>query len=367
LALLGWAVLVHPSKLWYVVVAVALGAANHLTFVLLLPAAYYVLWAQRKQQAAPPGPRDWLRVGAALGLGCVLGALLYVRIPLAAAGTPPVNWGYADNWDGFWWLVSGAAYRGYLFASPADSLLTRLGGWAYTITAQYTPVGLALALVGLAHWDRTAGYLRNFSLLWLIPISAYAMAYYTRDSDIYLLPVGWLMAVWLAVGAAQIESWLVQRGLQPQQNGKLVGLLLVGLVAAGLVGVTVWRWNGISLQGDGEARAYLQQVRAVLEPNSIVFTMDDQETFALWYGVWGSGELAAAAPGVTPLNESLYQFDWYRRLQGDLYPSVPGIGESAEAVIAANRGRRPIFFAQLPAYLAQTELTQVGPLWRLND
>jgi hypothetical protein len=367
LAFLGWAVLVRPRQLWYAVSAVALGVANHLTIVLLLPAAYYALWVQRRQAASEQPGRGWLVVGAALALGLVLGALFYLRIPLVAAGAPPVNWGYADNWNGFWWLVSGAAYRGYLFASPASSLLTRLASWAYTITAQYTPLGLALALLGLAQWDRTAGYLRNFSLLWVIPVSAYAVAYYTRDSDIYLLPVGWIMALWLAAGLAQVEAWLDQRAASGPQKRSWPAVLLGGVTAAALIGMLVWRWPGISLAGDNEARSYLQEVKSVLEPHSLIFTLEDRETFAVWYGVWGSGELATAAPGVTPLNESLYQFDWYRRLQGDLYPSIPGIDQSVDAVIAANRGQRPIYFAQMPSYLAPAEVTQVGPLWRLND
>ena len=64
------------------------------------------------------GARRWWQPLAALGCGVLLGALFYVRIPLAAAnGPPPINWGYADQWEGFWWLVSGAAYRGYLSVS----------------------------------------------------------------------------------------------------------------------------------------------------------------------------------------------------------------------------------------------------------
>jgi hypothetical protein len=374
LALLGWAVLVHPDKLWYVVIPVALGIANHLTFILLLPAAFYILWTEGNRQSDRQRDERWrglLPVGAAFMLGIALGALLYLRIPLVAAGTPPVNWGYADNWNGFLWLVSGAAYRAYLFASPAGSLLTRLAGWAYTVTAQFTPVGLALALIGLAYWDRTAGHLRNFSLLWLAPISVYALAYYTRDSDIYLLPVGWIMAIWLAVGLLQVDDWVSQRFAQrfvlAQPTRTTAGMLLAGLVSLGLLGITAWRWNGISLANDREARDYLQQVTAVLEPGSIVVTLADRETFALWFGAWGSGELAAVAPGVTPINESLYQFDWYRRLQGELHPTIRGIDQSVDAVVAANRGQRPIYFAQIPQNIARTDVTQIGPLWRLNE
>jgi hypothetical protein len=369
LALLGWAVLVHPAKLWYVVITVALGVANHLTFVLLLPAAFYIIWAQRNRLPERQPGVQWrliAPIAGALGLGLLLGALLYLRIPLAAARTPPVNWGYADNWQGFWWLVSGAAYRAYLFASPASSLLSRVAGWAYTVTTQYTPIGLAVALIGLAHWDRTAGYLRNFSLLWVTPVSAYALAYYTRDSDIYLLPVGWIIALWLAVGLAQIDEWVAQRfsGREDHsQRSRVAGWLVAGAACLGLILLTVWHWDECSLAGDQVARDYLQQVKATVEPTSIVVTLDDRETFALWFGAWGSREL----DGVTPINESLYQFDWYRRLQGDLHPEIPGIAQSVDAVVAANRGQRPIYFAQMPANIAQTDVTQVGPLWRLND
>jgi hypothetical protein len=370
LALLGWAALVHPDKLWYVVIPVALGVANHLTFVLLLPAAFYIIWAQRNRLAESEHGAHWRRVlpiAGVFGLGLLLGALFYLRIPLTAAKAPPVNWGYADNWSGFWWLVSGAAYRAYLFASPASSLLSRLAGWAYTVTAQYTPVGLAVALIGLAHWDRTAGYLRNFSLLWITPVSAYALAYYTRDSDIYLLPVGWMMALWLAVGLAQIDGWVTRWAATLEAATNWLRLaapwLLAGAACVGLIIMTAWRWDECSLAGDQVARDYLQQVKATVEPTSIVVTLEDRETFALWYGAWGSRELG----GVTPINESLYQFDWYRRLQGDLHPEIPGIAQSVDAVVAANRGKRPIYFAQMPANVAQTDVTQVGSLWRLND
>jgi hypothetical protein len=172
---------------------------------------------------------------------------------------------------------------------------------------------------------------------------------------------------------AQVDEWVAQRLAQRFAAGKdahpiahpsgVAPWLLAGFACLGLIGMTVWRWDANSLAGDEVARDYLQQVKAVVEPTSIVVTLNDRETFALWFGAWGNRELA----GVTPINESLYQFDWYRRLQKNLYPAIPGIDQSVDAVIAANRGQRPIYFAQMPANIAQTDVTQVGPLWRLND
>ncbi len=94
--------------------------------------------------------------------------------------------------------------------------------------------------------------------------------------------------------------------------------------------------------------------------------MADKETFAFWYGVWGDQRLTARAPGIIPINESLYQFDWYRRLQEELHPEIAGIGDSVEAVVAANRGVRPIYFAQQPTSLPADMFEPAGPLWKVR-
>jgi hypothetical protein len=309
------------------------------------------------------GARRWLRIGAALAAGLALAGVLTVRTWLAAGnGPPPINWGYADQWSGLWWLLSGAAYRGYLFSVPLEALLGRLAAWAATLTAQYTPVGLALALVGLARWDHQAAWLRNFSLLWLAPVSIYALGYNTRDSDIYLLPVVWLMALWLAQGLAVIDAWLGARLPRPKiGTGVLAMLALAGVLLAG-----GWRWTMTAGSGDHAAQDYLAGAATVLEPDAIVVSYDDQETFALWYGVWGDAVLASKAPGVTPINEPLYQFAWYRRLLGVLHPQIPGITDSVSAVVAANGAVRPIYFTRHPTPYPGFSAEQVGPLWRLR-
>lgn len=352
--LLAWAVLVKPLRLWYVVAPVALGVAHHLTLLLLLPAAFYALVTVHS------GAGRWRASLATMLGGVMLGALCYVRIPLAASsGPPPVNWGYADNWDGFQWLVSGAAYRGYLLNGGLSAALQRLATWAYTLTAQFSPLGLALGFVGLATWDRSAARLRNFSLLWVTPVSIYAVLYYTRDSEIYLLPVVWMLSVWMAVGLATLATWWTPRfvGATP---------VLAGMAGAALLLLAALSWPTLTLRNDDAARHYLAALAQALEPDSLLVTLEDRETFTAWYGAWGDRTLTVAAPGLIPVNESLYQFAWYQRLQRDLYPDVPAIDASAATLVAANAGLRPIYFARPPAWIDAAELEQVGPLWRLK-
>jgi hypothetical protein len=108
-------------------------------------------------------------------------------------------------------------------------------------------------------------------------------------------------------------------------------------------------------------------VAAVLEPDSLVVTLGDQETFAIWYGLWGDRTLQEAAPGTIAVNESLYQFDWYRRLQRALYPQLAGIDLSAAQAVERYGKVRPVFFAYRPAWLDATQLEKTGPLWRFKQ
>ncbi len=379
-ALLGWATVVKTATPRWLVPIIALGLAHHLTFLLLLPAVFYYLIFAQAPNWRTVGWQRPLRVGGWMALGVVLALLFHLRtfLVVATAESPaPVNWGYPDNWDGFWWLVSGAAYRSYLFSAPTATLLTRIAAWASTLTRQLTPVGLAFMLLGLSQWDRLWPHLRNWSLLWLAPVSIYAINYYTRDSDIYLLPVIWLTMLWLGVGLEAVQSWLTAawpalstrwaartpRSTPVLRNG-WGGRLFPALVLVGLMGLTAWRWSTISARHDLRAQTFLAETIAVIEPGSIIISSADAETFALWYGAWGGGELLAQHPDTVLINYALYQFDWYRRLVRELYPDVVGQWQSVEEILAANVGQHPIYFSEQFSFWPAEEMTPVGPIWR---
>lgn len=370
IALLGWALLVQPGRRWWLALVIALGVAHHLTFFLLLPAVFYYRWRQEGGNWRAFG---YTAVVMAVGVGA--GLFFYLRIPLAAAMQPPspVNWGYPDNWAGFWWLVSGAAYRAYLFSAPSSTILSRIAAWASTITIQYTPVGLALALFGLSHWDRHHGDLRNFSLLWLIPVSVYSINYYTRDSEIYLLPVIWLAALWLGVGFAALLAWVKEEGFAwwqrvrpqgPTPSLERVTLGLAVVTVVGLVGLTGWRWSTQSLRTDRQVDQFVAGVLAVIEPDSIIISSADAETFALWYAAWGSGVLREKAPDVVLINYALYQFPWYQRLVATLYPEVVGESRTVEELVARNAGQRSVFFSEKITYWPPEQMEPAGSIWR---
>ena len=239
-------------------------------------------------------------------------------------------------------------------------LLPKMGLWALTISSQFTAFGLALCLAGLYRWDRLAGRLRTLSLLWVLPISVYAITYHTADSEIYLLPVVWLMAVWLPFGVREVAEWL--KSQWPSigwerfvLSGCLVGLLLLGAV----------RFPALSLRQDNTARDFVADAVRMIEPGSILFSSADAETFALWYAAWGSGELLEAAPDTALVNVALLQFEWYQALLVRLYPDLAGVETGkAAGILQANVGRRPIYFSEIVAPAGANQLQPAGSLWR---
>lgn len=369
-ALLGLALFTPRVRGWWLAAVIALGVAHHLTFFLLLPAVLYYRW-----RTTGGGWRPLWQTAGMMALGIVIGLLLYIRVPLVAATVPPspINWGYPKDWAGFWWLVSGAAYRGYLFNAPSSTMIGRIAAWANTLTMQYTPVGLAIALLGLSHWDRYHSDLRNFSLLWIVPVSLYSINYYTRDSEIYLLPVVWLAALWLGVGLSALLAWLKAEGprwwqrVRAQPLGwsfERIALALAVLVLVGVTGLTGWRWSTQSLHQDRQVDTFISDVLAVIDADSIIISSADAETFALWYAAWGNGVLLERAPKVVLLNYALYQFPWYQRLMATLYPDVVGDGSSFEELLAHNAGQRTIYFSEKFAFWPAEQMEPAGPIWR---
>lgn len=353
---LAWVALHGKSRIghWWLVPLTMVGVAHHLTIVLLLPAVIYLLWAQATENRL----RLLVQILIAVTIGGMLGAAFHLRTVWAAGSGSPVNWGYPDNGAGLWWLVSGQAYRGYLFSASGSITFDRVAAWAYTITTQFTPLGLALGLVGLSYFDREQPTLRNFSLLWLVPVSIYAIVYFTRDSEIYLLPVIWLLALWLTIGVASSIEWLATTLKQTPDKTTQVTLLVSFVAIAGLL---LWRLPTQSLRQDNRARQFLNDVSAILEPGSIVISRADERTFALWYGVWGSGELP---PDLIVVNDALYQFSWYQRLQRGQHPDIPGVDQNANTIITQNQGTRSIYFAEQIDIVPASSLTPVDPIWR---
>ena len=302
-----------------------LSVGNHLTILLLLPAAGLAMVITTRRSAS----KRWL--GLQMGM-TGLGLLIYLYLPLSAFGYPPVNWGNPQTLAGFVWTVTGQPYRGLLFHTPPADLLDRISAWSRLIIEQYSIPGLLLGAVGVVQTR-----LRRFPqalLLWLfLAYTVFAIGYRTSDSILYLIPAWMAGAVWISQGVELVWGWAWR--IIPV--GKLLVLILALVLLVRLPSST----RSIDPR-QPEASAYAEVYLREAPANAILMTLSDADTFPLWYAVYGLGE----RPDVVIIVKPLTVFPWYRQTLIHTYPNLtfpaldkPVGGEWAEAIAKLNAGR----------------------------
>ncbi len=347
-----------------------LGLGNHLTLLLLAPLLLVVL----------PRPLTVRRVGGVL-LCLLAGLAVYLYLPLAASGRPPVIWGNPSTVEGFAWLVSGQLYRGALFGLDWIDLPARLASWSQVLVQQFTWPGLLLVGVGAWYLSGPRTLRRAFAtarvpavpggaahlaashfqdraragalLLWVFAATTvFALTYATIDWFVLLLPAFVVMTLWLAQGMqVVVNSVVVRWPAWPRVSWLLWLLPVVLLVRSAPV---------VSLRHDVAAREYALAVMAAAAPRALIISSGDEHTFALWYAQHGLG----VRPDVMVVERTLWSFDWYRRHQAALPAAA---GPEIEALIETQWPQRPVYVTDPEEDLAlRYTLVPMGPLWQIT-
>jgi len=290
--------------LWVAALALGLGLGNHITLIFVAPAAFVLLWPERRRWVPP---RAWL---PASGL-FLLGLLVYAYLPLAASRGPAVNWGNPQTWKGFWWVVSAKQYQGFAFGLELSAIPGRIGNWAELFGGQFGWWGLVIALAGAWWlWQRDRQF-SLFGLTWALLVMAYAFFYDTGDSHVYLLPVVMLLALCWGDGTRYLLH-LVTTNRPSWQRPALVAILLLPLASL------ILHWRTIDLSQDWSDHAYAYQLLEPVEPDSLIVVRGDKPTFALWYRVYAEEKRTDVAIVSGPM----LAFIWYRNHARDLYPEL---------------------------------------------
>jgi hypothetical protein len=281
-----------------------IGTGNHLSLLLTLPGIAAWLWANR-DLLKPLRAAGWTGIIAAT----LLGLSLYLYLPVAAMGAPPVNWGDPRTPSGFWWLVSGRIYRDLMFGTGARDLLGRTAAWAGEASRQLGggPWGALIALAGLVWIDRHDHAWWRLTLLIGVAYSLYAIGYGTRDSYVYLIPVWFVAGLWLAAGLSWGAEAVTAAGRSPRVLRLLSIPLLLVLIGLPTLSLTRY-WNRMDLSRDREAEDWVAGALADADQGGVILTAGDRTTFALWYALYG----LKLRPDLTPVNIHLYAYPWYQ-------------------------------------------------------
>lgn len=328
-ALLWIAVCCHESAApgWPAAAGLLFGLAlgNHLTSLWLAPLLLAAILARRERRA---------RAAAAALVGLLAGLSVYLLLPLRAAGGSPVNWGDASTPAGFWWLVSGQLYRGFVFAAPLPALPGRVAAAAGLLWQSFLPWGVVLAAVGALRWPRSLRAVNRAMLASAGLGLIWALGYNTSDSHLTWLSAWPLAAVWLGVGLAELMDW----------RGAALALLAAALIVVPLA--VNWRANDLSR--DRGAQEFVAGVLSAVEEDAVIVAAGDRATFALWYARYGAGQ----RPDLLPVSRDLWALPAY---QDGVIAAEPWLADlssdrSVDALISRARAAgRPVYAVQAGA------------------
>ena len=299
-------------------------------------------------------------------MGCVgvlLGMSVYLVLPLRARGNPPVNWGDAATWDGFWWLVSGRLYRHYLTWPGWEGAISRATQVAALAWNQFGWWGWVPILWGLV--DLSGDAVARARRLTLAAVAVYvpwAVLYQVTDWHVYTLPLWVLLAPWGGLGLARLAQLLASRFSGVSQRVPLAALALL-LPLAGVVA----HGQEVDLRQDREVTETAAAVWGTVSQGALVLVDGDRATFGLGYLHMVQGQ----RPDVRLVNRTLWAFPWYRRaLQGwygDVLPPTPG-PQHLGALVRAH-AHRPIYLVgdRVPRgvrFSPDSPYYQVAPVWQ---
>lgn len=333
-ALVGWRLSGHWRWVAFAGLVAGLALGNHLTILGLVPLVAVLLLVPLPHEKSR---QAWQHPLLAFGATLLLGMAVYLYLPLAAAGDPPVNWGDPRSWQGFWWLVSGRLYQGYVLAVGSQDAWVRLQAWSATLLRDFWPWGVALALYGaVLAWHRHR-WLVTGSALSLFLITGWAIGYDASDSLWTLLPAWILVAVALGVGLVGLTCRLAW-GFR---WGRPVGLAICLLV---LVIPLLAHWQDQNLRSDQEAELFLAGIWQSVEPGALVVTSGDRATFSLWYGRYGRQD----RPDVILVSQDLWPLASYRETVALSHPELAADQPPAmlSDLLARSVGDRPVYLVR---------------------
>jgi hypothetical protein len=183
---------------------------NHLSMVLLLPAyaAFLLL-------AAPGGWRSMLTARVVLlALGsAAAGALQYAwnLHTLWRSAQPPES--FAGALANFWFDVTKSDWRDTMVAQvPGGMAAERLRMYLFEVTQQFGPVLPIVSLVGVYALFRRSRS-RGILVFGMFVVNvAFALTYNVGDSHVFFLPSHLVLALFMAVGLAQLDTGARLRG-----------------------------------------------------------------------------------------------------------------------------------------------------------
>ena len=173
----------------------------------------------------------------------------------------------------------------------------------------------------------TRDWKRALAVLVLFLVLGYAIIIYLnqpdpqpRERDYSYVGSFFAFALWIGIGMAGVLEW-ISEGLKRRALLRKVVYAITGVLLFVAVPLNLFAFNFKShdRQGNYVAWDYSYNILQTCEPNGIVFTNGDNDTFPLWY----LQEVEDIRKDVRVVNLSLLNSTWYIKQLRDQEPKIP--------------------------------------------
>ncbi len=158
----------------------ALGFSNHMTTLLILPAAAYLFFLKFGFNK-----ESFIKIGLMLIFFIPLLIIMYSYLPIRAAQNPPLNWGNPTDLAKIYRHVSGKQYQVWLFTS-ITAAKKQLIYFINNLPNEFS-IGLFIALIGLFFSYKIGKRIFVFLLILFLFTVLYSINYEIHDIDSYFL------------------------------------------------------------------------------------------------------------------------------------------------------------------------------------
>ncbi len=342
--------------LWLWMFVFGLALCDQQTIALLVPGFAVLLWAGLRVR---PGRR--LRLSfreLALALAALLAGLLpFLYLPLAALGSPAMNWGDPDSLGRFLADLDRHDYGTFTLAvgSTRGSILENLKLIFADLTQGFVYVGAVLALAGLGWaWRkrRAEGVALLIAFLCAGPVFMALTDTAFPDelnkgivARFYILP-----SIPLAILAGLGACWLLERAeaiRRPALHPRLALAIAAAALLAAPAAAAVAHYSASNESGNYVAQAYGEDLLATLAPDSVLLMRGDENETSVSY----VQNVLHYRTDVIALDTELLKMPSYVTQQRRRHPglTVPwgaydgGVHTSLNTLVAANLHRRAVY------------------------
>lgn len=336
-----------------------LSLSNHVSSAMYAPAIAIVVLSTSLRS-------NWLRIGSTFAIGLAVGLTPYLYFPLRASEATGVN--YVATYygvdlrtlPGIIWMVTGQAYRFFVFGYDWPAYARELVGFASVVWRNFTGLGILIGAVGWwSLWKRPALLLLTS---WIFLVTAvFVSGYAVQDKETMYLPALLMAGLWVGLGVVKILAWTHSRKSIP---GMGVRTALSACAPLMVVLAAALNWAEVDLSDSDEPQTFA------------FYTLESVEDDAVIIGGWSPAvileyyqQVEGMRPDVTIFNRSRFEVAEYYQgwvTGADHATAVADIEQAEAKMIRDLASARPVYDVRYSAGLAEEfEYRPVGGIFRL--